>query len=189
MDGWKPFDSRVSFPDLSPSFTLSYPPSFSCEPETDASGSPSRLRDPFLNFRLYGTGFPLAVQIDVFRAPWPQKARDAVRRIGQKAYWTSIGESQSSGRGGRFEGARTFVANGLACSELLFSGIPLPESAGRLASFGATRSVIAGDWHYVFCSTSIYGAEEAGARGYAAASNPLYLDFVKPMFDSITFRP
>ncbi|MDR1042111.1 MAG: hypothetical protein LBR80_18470 [Deltaproteobacteria bacterium] len=184
--GWPLFDSRNELPGVMPPLSLRYPPSFRVEAPIHDARKKDIIDAGLACFSRVFRKSRREVLMNVARIPMTPDRLKSEKSVGRKAFWTMMGNEWGSGLGLRFETARTFKTGGLNAVYLLFSGAT-PKNPEKKSAYAVVHAVIAGKWEYNFPSVCIYPPEETGARDYTPLSNPLFLKFIKPMFESIAF--
>ncbi|MDR1042110.1 MAG: hypothetical protein LBR80_18465 [Deltaproteobacteria bacterium] len=194
LERWPLFDSGKELPDLTPYFTLRYPPSFarhlpssvnlkpSADPRLPPCPNASVIVDFSREFRKSGR----AVSFSVGRRPWDSESPDLQRQTDSQDFWIRLGNELGSDGVLTFEGAKHFKTEDFNSADLMFSRFSLSEPHG-FSAFLAARMVIAGKWQYIFTSVCLYPPGES--LDYTANANPMFQNFIKPIFQTISFTP
>ncbi|MDR1042108.1 MAG: hypothetical protein LBR80_18455 [Deltaproteobacteria bacterium] len=197
-DGPPFFDSAWGFPRLTPSFTVSYPPSMR------PGDVPERFRTggsavEILGLQAVDIDLKGYAVMDIAWLPWDREMRSSVKEIGLKCYWNYLAQDLPSEYDARLESFMHWKEKGAkgtkgvsAADIRMFHTLPLGDSpCGNefpTTEFIAVRSFIAGKGQFIFTGFCLFPKEVAEANDYDANENPLAREYIQPVFDSIRFR-
>jgi hypothetical protein len=133
-------------------------------------------------------GLGRLVGMTLGRNPDPSADRRLLELIGPQAYWDQVG-SQRALALGRFDGATPFSYRGLAAGDMRFTTLsaPLP-TAVEYVSLCIQRGIFKGGEYLLLSCSYIRPSSDARAKGLTSSSNPAFVKYCTPFFESLEFK-